>query len=214
MSSSHKIEQAKKIILKKSSKWSGQPVAIVDMDDVLVKFRDGFSEWIQRKHNVKPNVLSKEYYFIEDLKSAEIDPESVFLEFISDSGFLNLDPVDCSKDLLLTLKEKGYWIQILTARPGDNQACVCDTFKWLRLNDMPYDMVSFSGNKLEWCEMSEYHETESIAFAIDDSPKHAKRYSSNSFMCYVPKKTYNTGVWKLENISTYDGLQELIEKIK
>ena len=73
-----------KIKLKKSSKWNGQPVAIVDMDDVLVKFRDGFSEWIQKKHNVKPNVLSKEYYFIEDLKSNEIDPESVFLEFISD----------------------------------------------------------------------------------------------------------------------------------
>ena len=203
-----------KIKLKKSSKWNGQPVAIVDMDDVLVKFRDGFSEWIQKKHNVKPNVLSKEYYFIEDLKSNEIDPESVFLEFISDNGFLSLEPIEDSIELMSLLRAEGYWIQILTARPGDNQVCVCDTFKWLQKNNIDFDAVSFSSNKLEWCKSSDYNATNSIVFAIDDSPKHAKRYALNGFTCHVPRKTYNTQVWDLENILTYQSLKELIEKIK
>mgnify|MGYP003663280806 CR=1 FL=1 len=214
MKSSRKDAYRKKTSLISASKWKNQPVAIVDMDDVLVKFRAGFSSWIEQKHNVKPNILSKEYYFIEDLKSNNIDPEKVFLEFISDDGFLNLKPFDLSRKLLTSLKEKGYWVHILTARPGDNMDCVYDTFSWLAKNDMPFDNLSFSSDKLAWCKNSEYNATKSISFAIDDSPKHAERYSSSGFVCHVPKKTYNTQVWEYENIKTYDRIEDLLEKIK
>lgn len=213
MDKSRKASYIKKSKLIRDNKWQNQPVAIVDMDDVIVKFRSGFSLWIEAKYNVKPNILSKEYYFIEELKSNKIDPEKVFLEFISDSGFLFLDPVEYSKNLLESLRKKGYWIHILTARPGDNMDCVYDTFSWLEMNGMPFDNLSFSSDKLSWCESSKYNLSKSIAFAIDDSPKHAGKYSLNGFKCHVPKKSYNTQIWDYENIETYDSLQNLIKKI-
>lgn len=214
MPQKHKNSYTRKLKLISENKWSGQPVAIVDMDDVLVKFRLGFSSWLEAKHGIRPDILSKQYYFIEELKSNKIDPEKVFSEFILDNGFLSLDKVEFSKSLLYGLKDSGYWVHILTARPGNNNTCVYDTFSWLENNDMHFDNLSFSSSKLEWCQTSEYNLTNSISFAIDDSPKHASKYGLNGFTCHVPKKTYNTQVWDIENIETYDSLEELLKKIK
>ena len=214
MSQSRKDLYLEKMKTIHKNTWKLQPVAIVDMDDVLVEFRDGFSKWIEKKHGVKPDIFSKQYYFIEELKSNQIDPEKVFYEFIDDGGFLSLDQVKGSKKLMSTLRQKGYWIHILTARPGDNDTCVCDTLEWLEKNKFEFDNLSFSSDKLSWCQNSPYSKSGSISFAIDDSPKHASKYGLNGFVCHVPKKTYNTQVWNIRNIKTYDTLDNLITKIK
>ena len=50
------------------NQWADQPVVIVDMDDVIVDFRKGFSKWLKAEHDIDADVESKEYYFIENEK--------------------------------------------------------------------------------------------------------------------------------------------------
>ena len=110
------------------------------------------------------------------------------------------------------MREKGYWIHILTARPEDNLQCMYDTYEWLESNGVPFDNIDFSSEKFRWCANSEYYDSGLIKFAIDDSPKHAREYSSHGIKCLVPEKTYNQDVWNIENISTYKSFSEILKK--
>ena len=184
--------------------WSGQPVAIVDMDDVIVDFRKGFSSWLEEEHEVKVDIASNRYYFIDALKETGLNPEKVFISFVNSGGFGRLPVSEGAVEFLSSLKEKGYWIQILTARPDDNLQCLYDTFWWLTNNSIPFDDVAFSSEKFRWCAQSKYYDSDSIAFAIDDSPKHASEYAKHDITCYVPKKPYNTEVWSVSGIETYE----------
>ena len=194
-----------------NSKWSGQPVAIVDMDDVIADFRKGFSKWLKDEHGVIADVASNRYYFIDALKDSGLNPEKIFMTFVNSGGFSSLPVADGAKEFLSGLKEKGYWIQILTARPEENLQCLYDTYWWLNNNDIQFDDVAFSSEKFRWCAQSKYYDSDSIAFAIDDSPKHASEYAKHDILCYVPKKSYNKEVWNKTNITTYDSFDKFFQ---
>ena len=156
--------------------WKGENVAIVDMDDVLCEFRVGFSQWLKKVHNINADVNSREYYFIDALEKSGFNPEEIFLDFISDDGFLSLAPARGAQNFMSTLREKGYFIHILTARPSSNLRCYYNTFQWLDNHQIPFDKIDFSSEKLRWCMKSCYWTSSAIKFAIDDSPKHATEY--------------------------------------
>ena len=172
--------------------WDGvQPVAIVDIDDVLANFREGFSNWLYEKFNVKANVDSKEYYFITALSKINLNSESVFKMFLDDEGFANLTVDTDNLELLWQLKHQGYWIHLLTARPEEELQCLYDTYFWIQQQNIPCDAISFSPEKFRWCAKSKYYDAGSIKFAIDDAPKHAEDYAKHGIKCFVPKKSYN-----------------------
>ena len=192
--------------------WQGQPVAIVDMDDVLVEFRTGFAKWLNVRKNIFPDVESKEYYFIDALAKSGENPEGVFEEFIADHGFCDwLEPNPDAKNFLSELKEAGYWIHILTARPDDNLNCFYDTFDWLNRHNLYFDDISFSAEKFRWCAKSKYYDAGAIKFAIDDSPKHATEYATHGLLCYVPKKPYNEKQWNINGVVPYDTFSDLLK---
>jgi len=195
--------------------WQGQPVAIVDMDDVLVEFRTGFAKWLNVKKNIFPDVQGKEYYFIDALAASGENPEGVFEEFIADGGFCDwLEPNPDAHRFLKELKAAGYWIHILTARPDDNLNCFYDTFDWLKRYDLHFDDISFSAEKFRWCAKSKYYDDGAIKFAIDDSPKHATEYATHGMLCYVPKKPYNEKQWNINGVVPYDSFLQLISFVK
>lgn len=191
------------------SVWAGQKVAIVDMDDVLCEFRGCFSKWLGENHNVIADVDSEEYYFIDALEKAGVNPEGIFADFISDNGFLLLDPVKGAANFMKSLRDRGYFVHILTARPGDNLRCFYNTFEWLSKNNIYFDRVDFASEKLRWCMQSEYWASGSIEFAVDDSPKHAAEYAKHGVEVFLPRKPYNKEVQDLENIETYNTLKEI-----
>ena len=121
--------------------------------------------------------------FIDALKETGLNPERIFMTFVNSGGFASLPISEGAHDFLNGLKEKGYWIQILTARPEENLQCLYDTYWWLNQNDIPFDDVAFSSEKFRWCAQSKYYDSDSIAFAIDDSPKHASEYDSQRTSC-------------------------------
>lgn len=193
----HKIDQ---------NPWHGEPVAIVDVDDVLADFRESFASWLSDVYKVKVDTLSEEYYFIDALVQSDLNPEAVFERFTNEGGFSSLGIVDGAKEMVQDLKQQGYWVQILTARPESNLRCLYDTYFWLKLHDIAYDDVAFSSEKFRWCAKSKYYDSSAIKFAIDDSPKHASEYAKHGIHCWVPEKSYNKEVWGEENITTYDSL--------
>ena len=173
-------------------KWDGvQPVAIVDIDDVLANFREGFSNWLKKEYGVEPDVNSKEYYFITALSKINMNSETVFKRYLDSGGFADLTIDTDNLELLHQLKHQGYWIHLLTARPEEELQCLYDTYYWIWLQNIPCDAISFSPEKFRWCAKSKYYDAGAIKFAIDDAPKHAQDYAKHGIKCFVPKKSYN-----------------------
>ena len=178
----------------KRNEWQGQPVAIVDMDDVLVDFRRCFANWLNEEYGILPDVESNEYYFITALSKIDVNPEEVFANFIAKDGFAKLQPNVGAKYFIDELKNRGYWIQILTARPEEDLRCMYNTYQWLEKYNFRYDDIAFSSEKFRWCAKSKYYDSRSIAFAIDDSPKHASEYAKHGIRVKVPVKSYNKSI--------------------
>jgi phosphoglycolate phosphatase-like HAD superfamily hydrolase len=193
-----------------NNRWNGSDkVAIVDIDDVLGEFRLAFSKWLLTSKSISADVESSEYYFIDALEKSGENPEKVFEDFIKDDGFLLLDIEKGANEFLQSLKDRGYYIHLLTARPSDNLRCFYNTFTWLDKFDVTFDRLSFSSEKLRWCMKSEYWESGSIEFAIDDSPKHVAEYAKHGINVLVPKKPYNTEVHDMDNVTLYEKFEEI-----
>lgn len=172
--------------------WDGEkPVAIVDIDDVLAEFRFCFAEWLMKEKNINADVDSEEYYFITAISKSEENPEDVFEDFLTSGGFRNLAINSENLKIIKRLKNDGYWVQLLTARPSGRHRCLYDTYAWLEESGVPYDDLSFATEKFRWCAGSKYYEKGKIAFAIDDAPKHVNDYSVHGVRCFVPEKSYN-----------------------
>ena len=198
----------------KNSQWNGlDPVAIVDIDDVLAEFRISFANWLDEVCNIKADVDSDEYYFITALSQSNENPEIIFETFLKQDGFKSLPVVPGAIDFLSELKSLGYYVHLLTARPKKELRCLYNTYSWVRNNEIPCDAIDFSSEKFRWCAKSKYYDKEKIAFAIDDSPKHAEEYAKHGIKCYVPYKNYNKHLTG-KNIYFYDHFDEVIRKQK
>ena len=195
-------------------KWDGkQPVAIVDIDDVLANFRLGFSDWLREKFEVDADVNSKEYYFITALSKINLNSEAVFKMFLDDEGFAKLSIDTDNLELLWQLKRRGYWVHLLTARPEEELQCLYDTYFWIWEQNIPCDAISFSPEKFRWCAKSKYYDKNKIAFAIDDAPKHAEDYAKHGIKCFVPRKSYNNHL-DAENIFHFDNYYHIFDLLK
>lgn len=184
------------------SEWSGQNVAIVDVDDVIAKFREGFFGWLNDNFGLSLTTEMPEYYYSG--KAGDLTGEEAFMLFIEQGGFRKLDVNDNVLRNLNELKQKGYWIQLLTARPYDNVKCMYDTYWWLKKMKIPYDNVAFSYEKYRWLSDKKFYKEGFVKFAVDDSPKHSAEYASQGVKTYVPERSYNSEVWGLKNITTFD----------
>lgn len=194
-------------------KWNGQPVIIVDMDDVIADFRKSFYAWLASQ-GVEVDLAGKEYYNTACIVNAGLDPNTVFQDFISCGGMSELEPVGWLLDVLKVLRSSGAWIQILTARPQENPMCECSTYAWLAKNGLEVDGVAFSTEKYRWLTTQDFYLRGSVLFAIDDSPKHALEYASHGVRLLAPKKTYNEQLIGVKNIDMYDDRESFLKAVK
>jgi|APGre2960657373_1045057.scaffolds.fasta_scaffold27832_2 hypothetical protein len=195
-----------------SRKWSGEPVVIVDVDDVVADFRTKFYEWLESK-GVKTNLHGKEYYNTDAILQAGIDPTNVFEDFISAGGMMELEPLVWLRDELNAMRKRGFWIQILTARPQENPMCECATYAWLERHGFEVDGIGFSPEKYRWLTQQDYFLKGKVMFAMDDSPKHALEYASHGIRVLSPQKTYNEQLVNVKNIDIYDTHQDFLNSV-
>jgi hypothetical protein len=196
-----------------SHKWEGQDVIIVDLDDVIIEFRNGFLSWLHDTYGIFVDSESKEYYTTSEVKAAGLNPEKVFFDFINDGGLKSLD---CDLEMIEainSLREEGYWIHLLTARPKENLVCHYDTYRWIESSSLKYDRLDFSSEKYRWCTQSEYFDSSSIVCAIDDSAKHSAEYAKHGIPVILPSKSYNTEVHGMDNIIVLKDVSSLCEKV-
>ena len=182
----------------------------------MANFREGFSSWLKENYCVDADVNSKEYYFITALSKIHMNSETVFKRFLDEGGFANLLKNEQNINLLKTLKEQGYWIHLLTARPEEELQCLYDTYYWVDSHEIPCDAISFSPEKFRWCAKSKYYDAGKIMFAIDDAPKHANDYAKHGIKCLVPLKSYNDHL-EHQNIFHFDNYNHacsILEKEK
>ena len=194
--------------------WDGQPVLIVDLDDVLVKFREGFVSWLEETYKIDVDKDSEEYYTTREVIQADLNPEEVFNQFILNRKIKSLEPESDMIQAINYLKKSGFWIHLLTARPDNDLQCFYDTYTWLETSGLSYDKLSFNGEKYRWCTQSEYFDSGSIVCAIDDSPKHAAEYAKHGLPVYVPYKSYNLEVHDMKNVYVFKDAADLLRKIK
>lgn len=180
-------------------RWTGQPVALFDMDDVLAEFRTSFCGWLTATTGCHIDPESKEYYATGVLKKAGLNNETLFKTFIDQHGFLLLSRNDGYFALLRHLQEMGFWIQIVTARPADNLTAFYDTYSWLVRHGIEADGVAFTPEKFVWLTDQPYF-SKGRYFALDDSAKHAAEYAKHGVPVIVPEKPYNHEVASLKNI--------------
>ena len=197
-----------------SNSWEGQPVVIVDIDDVLAHFRSGFLKWLEEYHGVYVNPDSREYYTSSEVKKAGLNPEQVFFEFIDQRKIRYLESDDDMIREINKLKDAGFWIQLLTARPKENLVCLYDTYFWLENSKLKYDMLDFSGEKYRWCAQSDYFDQGKIICAIDDSAKHAAEYAKHNIPVFLPSTSYNQEVHNMENVFVLNNPDTLFDDIK
>jgi uncharacterized HAD superfamily protein len=187
---------------KSIEKWAGQPTIIVDVDDVIARFRETFFNWMNETFDLKLSVNSTEYYYSG--MAGNLTGEEAFMKFIDESM---IRAISVNRNIvkdLERLREEGYWIQLLTARPSDIVKCKYDTYSWLKLNNIPYDSVAFSYEKYRWLSDKSFFKAGKVVCAIDDSPKHAAEYASHGIPTLVPKRSYNEKIWTDDNIFTFD----------
>ena len=195
-------------------KWKAQPVLIVDIDDVLAKFRDGFNTWLEETYNIDIDHQSSEYYTTSEVKEAGLNPETVFDRFISERHLANLVPCEKMIKVINSLHHSGYWIHLLTARPQARHVCFYDTYRWLDKVNLHYDRLSFSPEKYRWLTKTDYFDSEKVICAIDDSPKHAAEYAKHGIKVLVPKEIYNTEVHEMENVILYQESSDVVAIVK
>lgn len=185
--------------------WTGQPVVLVDVDDVVANFREGYAEYLNSLEGVKVDVSSSEYYFTEGIPREKYNPELMFQNFIEARMLRTISTDDSMIKAINNLYDNGYWIHILTARPDWNQTCKYDTYTWLAKSGLKFHRVSFSPEKMIWAAKSKYYDSNSIFCAVDDSPKHSREYAKHGIKVITPKKSYNSelnnvdNVWVVEN---------------
>lgn len=192
------------------SQWEGQEVVILDLDDVIIEFRSGFIEWLEKNHNLKIDRNSSEYYTTSEVKAAGLNPEKVFFDFIRERELRNLAPNKKMISAINQIKDAGYWVHILTARPNENLLCCYDTFHWINESGLQYDRISFSSEKYRWLTQSDYFDSGKVVCAIDDSAKHAAEYAKHGIHVYSPRTSYNTELEGRENISMYDDSKDFL----
>jgi hypothetical protein len=195
-------------------KWSGQPVLIFDLDDVICEFRSTFIAWLRTEHSIHANEHSTEYYTTTAIKEAGLNPECVFEEFLAQRGLQTITPNNSVINAVNRLHDDGYWIQILTARPGNQLTCKYDTFRWLKSSGLKFHRVDFSPEKYRWLTKSEYYNYDKIVCAIDDSAKHASEYAKHGVHVCAPTKSYNTELINTNNVHMYNTSKELLQHIK
>jgi len=171
-----------------------RPVVIFDVDDVIAHFRDEFGSYLQNRYGIISDPEDKQYYFSSEMAKIGLESDSAFSSFIADGGFKRLKVADNVLVAMKELRDRGIWIQLLTARPQSNLKCYYDTFQWLEDNAVPYDALAFSPEKYLWLTGQDFFSAKKLLCAVDDSSKHASEYAKHGVRAIVPAMPYNSEI--------------------
>lgn len=190
---------------KEQTLWEGQPVIIVDVDDVLTPFKRECSSWVRKNTEFDPDNNSAVYYSVT---------EEMYMEFIDARQLKHMGTNSETVEFINRLYDEGYWIHLLTARPKDHLVCKYDTYAWLSNSGIKYHRISFSPEKYLWLARTDYFRDGKVVCAIDDSPKHATEYAKHGIPTLAPYTTANQDIHDMHGVHMYETGGDLYVSVK
>ena len=183
-------------------KNSNDSFIVFDIDGVLNNYPKNFIDYF--------NSLGYNYKTIERFKEHDlIEYEKVKHQFRETGEELNCIPLKENIEILNILKENGYKIILITARPYNKYSRLFnDTIVWLENNNVKYDYLFFSKQK-EYLLLENFNK-EQIKLVVDDQINNIKTLNKyfNSFLFI--NKYQNYDLKHLEGIKTITNLNELL----
>lgn len=152
-------------------------IVAVDIDGVLSDTIKGNLKFFQNK-------LCADYKSVEEVKRC-VDPviwTKLRAEKYNSGELLNYPIMPGAKEFLQTLKEIGYIIILISARPYNVFSRIySDTIEWLRKNGLVYDALFF--DELKHVRIFEY--IKKIKFMVEDNPKYAEDIARMGYKVYL-----------------------------
>lgn len=207
------VEQRHKQEIRESVLESGQPVAGIDIDGILADYPRSFVEFI--------NEFKGTNYRVEDVKDYNIyaslgipAEEGLHLkDQYRQTGQKRFIPViPGAKEFLDSLREAGYKVVLLTARPYQKYNRIfSDTMEWLARNELHYDTIIFDKDKEE--RLVKDFGAENIAFFVDDVSGNANAIAKLGIPCYLVSRPYNLESILSGGVTRVANLQEVLDHV-
>jgi len=127
------------------------------------------------------------------------------------SGIKEMLPVNPqASNLTKALKDLGYTIIIMTARPAHKYPTLyTQTINWLKKNDIVYDSVFFEEKDKHSRILTKIPH---VKFMVEDNSYIANQISKWGYKVYLINNQYNAGLPVGKNVVRINELNEILEK--
>lgn len=169
---------------------------LLDLDGVVADFYSGFARYLNECHgchlplDIEPDSYSFDYWGhgIDD-----IDIDKAIVDWINSGGFFNVPVYNGASEFTHALCDICQ-VYVVTARVGDWDKKLprksvnrikSDTHKWLTENNIAYDKLFFSHDKINFCNEHD------ILTIIEDKPSTVLSAAEEGKNCILVERTYN-----------------------
>jgi len=168
-------------LVDKIKKNKDSKIVFVDIDGVLADYPNEFIKFVNKK-------LNKKYITMPELKRS-LD-KLIFYKVKSEyrlSGIKKeMKVLNRAKDMLKKLKEKKYFVVLLTARPYKEYFRIySDTLEWLKSNELYFDAILWDQEKEKY--IIQNFNSDSVKFCIDDDIDNINKLHDNGFKSFLIK---------------------------
>lgn len=165
--------------------------AIVDIDNVLCDYVDGFLCWIaQNYRDLRPTVERidrNQYLTCHSLMIDEQRWQEIKHHFRTSGAKARLPLMDGAQEFMHALKAYEFKIVLLTSRPIDEYPNIyADTLEWLSVHGLPYDHVWWAKDKHEKILAAGIRPL--VRFAVDDELRFCERLAGIGIPTFWLKK--------------------------
>jgi len=166
------------LIINKIKNKKDEKIAFIDIDGVLATWPVDYMNFVNEQ--LHANYKNLEDLEIEVVKKTQYDLKKAYrLSGIKKTMGVLTD----SKELLKRLKELGFFIILITARPYKKIFRIySDTLTWLQSNELLYDAIIWEEEKEKYI-INHFHDNE-IKFVIDDDITNCNILVQNGFVVF------------------------------
>ena len=176
-------------------------VVISDLDNCIADLRD----WQAEVHAVQKNgpAGDRMLQLFEDMKS----------EFYRGGGFRTMSAIPGAVEGLKEIREMGYKIVLVTARPyRQHKRVYGDTLHWLKQHGVPYDLLLFKKDKAE--AVTEYVFPATPVAFVEDRMKHALEVTQVGVPVLLLTYEYNQSLPDHPLIDRVQGWTDIVDRIR
>jgi len=185
----------------------------VDIDGVIADYPRSFVEYINQELGTNYDADKVKKYDIYEELGINTELGIKLKDKYRQSGQKRYIPViDGAKEMLQGLRDQGYKIVLLTARPYKKYNRIfSDTMEWLETNSLVYDAIIFDEDKEE--RLLKEFGNNRVDFFIEDVASNANAISTLGVKCFLVDRPYNQDASLNDNVTRIDNIKEAINYV-